>query len=133
MADLSSRVIQFENDVQKLHQLVNGSVDETISVESGTLPSMSGLQKILSDALGSAAVLLEAWQAANQSEASAVDAKSARDECVSIASQQIRWNPKTLVTSVTIPSGNNAYLQGPVSIADGVNIEISDGATLTVN
>jgi hypothetical protein len=41
-------------------------------------------------------------------------------------------NPTTIDASYTIPSGDNAMTAGPVTILDGVTVEIPDGSTWTV-
>ena len=41
-------------------------------------------------------------------------------------------NPITISSSYAIPNGKNAMTAGPVTVADGVIIDIPDGSTWTV-
>lgn len=41
-------------------------------------------------------------------------------------------NPKTITTSYTIPSGNNAMTAGPITVNDGVSIVVPDGSSWTI-
>lgn len=41
-------------------------------------------------------------------------------------------NNITISSSYTVPSGKNAMSAGPVTVADGVTIDVPDGSTWTV-
>jgi hypothetical protein len=49
-----------------------------------------------------------------------------------IANNGIFVNSKTVSTSYTVPSGSNAMSAGPVTVADGITVTVSDGSVWTV-
>jgi hypothetical protein len=49
-----------------------------------------------------------------------------------VASNGIFVNSKTVTASYTVPSGSNAMSSGPVTVADGITVTVSDGSVWTV-
>jgi hypothetical protein len=49
-----------------------------------------------------------------------------------VASNGIVVNSQTVSASYTIPSGSNAMSAGPVTVADGITVTVSDGSVWTV-
>lgn len=43
-----------------------------------------------------------------------------------------RFNPATVRDNLTIPAGYNAAMAGPITLAEGVVVDIADSATLTI-
>lgn len=44
----------------------------------------------------------------------------------------IRFNPQTISTNTTIPSGYNGMTAGPITIADGVIVTVSDNSAWSI-
>jgi len=49
-----------------------------------------------------------------------------------VAGNGIFVNSKTVSASYTVPSGSNAMSAGPVTVADGITVTVSDGSVWTV-
>ena len=49
-----------------------------------------------------------------------------------VASNGIFVNSKTVTANYTVPSGSNAMSSGPVTVADGITVTVSDGSVWTV-
>jgi hypothetical protein len=49
-----------------------------------------------------------------------------------VAGNGIFVNSKTVTASYTVPSGSNALSAGPVTVADGITVTVSDGSVWTV-
>jgi hypothetical protein len=49
-----------------------------------------------------------------------------------VASNGIFVNSKTVSANYTVPSGSNALSSGPVTVADGITVTVSDGSVWTV-
>jgi hypothetical protein len=49
-----------------------------------------------------------------------------------VAGNGIFVNSKTVSVSYTVPSGSNAMSAGPVTVADGITVTVSDGSVWTV-
>jgi hypothetical protein len=49
-----------------------------------------------------------------------------------VASNGIFVNSKTVSANYTVPSGSNAMSSGPVTVADGITVTVSDGSVWTV-
>jgi len=49
-----------------------------------------------------------------------------------VASNGIFVNSKTVSANYTVPSGSNAMSAGPVTVADGITVTVSDGSVWTV-
>jgi hypothetical protein len=49
-----------------------------------------------------------------------------------VASNGIFVNSQTVTASYTVPSGSNAMSSGPVTVADGITVTVSDGSVWTV-
>lgn len=41
-------------------------------------------------------------------------------------------NGKTITQNYTVPADNNAFSAGPITIADGVTVTVSDGSTWSI-
>ena len=49
-----------------------------------------------------------------------------------VATNGIFVNSKTVTANYTVPSGSNAMSSGPVTVADGITVTVSDGSVWTV-
>lgn len=49
-----------------------------------------------------------------------------------VASNGIFVNSKTVTANYTVPAGSNAMSSGPVTVADGITVTVSDGSVWTV-
>ncbi len=45
----------------------------------------------------------------------------------------VRLNPRRITTALNIASGYNAESVGPITIAEGITVTVSDNATWSVN
>ena len=51
---------------------------------------------------------------------------------IDLTNAQFRFNPSTVTTDTSIPSGNNAMSVGPITIGEGVSVTIGDAASWSI-
>lgn len=51
---------------------------------------------------------------------------------IDLTNAQVRFNPSTISSDVTIPAGNNAMSVGPLVIGENVSVTIGDAASWSI-
>jgi len=61
-----------------------------------------------------------------------IDSQSLHSVGGAMAWTSLKYNPTTISENITIPSNTNAMVAGPITIASGYTVTVSDTATLVI-
>lgn len=146
MGTLKSDIDQLVADAALVHTWANGDAGTTVQIAGVPVRSPSklisdkdaeitqGANNILAQCSAQATLAQTAESGAQTAEAAAQAAASAAQAAQSAVeaagvNPAIRINPNRVTANFTIPADYNAISVGPLEIADGVVVTVSDNAT----
>ncbi|MDD2664378.1 MAG: hypothetical protein PHD19_11560 [Dechloromonas sp.] len=127
-------LLPFTAEANALAAEVNA--DKATIVAKVDLAMLSGLGNAAANAataVAKAAEAVAAASAAQQAQTLATAAWTAALAANPDLNPPVRLNPHTITANLSIPAGYNAQAAGPLTIAEGVVVEIADGASFAIN